>query len=121
MKRAVIAALLSMLCTTGCNTPRALPVTPDPAKLDTCPKADAAFPVLPPLLPLTIPAGATVTGADGKPRVLTAPLDVVDFELVLDRDEATAIFIVRERADKKLCRSAVQYVRDWSVAIGKKP
>ncbi|SFK44885.1 hypothetical protein SAMN03159338_4287 [Sphingomonas sp. NFR04] len=121
MKRAAIAALLSMICTTGCSAPRALPVTPDPATLDVCPAADAAFPVLPPLLPVTIPAGTAVTDASGARRVLAAPLDVVGFDLVLDRDEATAVFVVRERAEKKLCRSAVQYVRDWSTAMARKP
>ncbi|SFJ00536.1 hypothetical protein SAMN03159338_0543 [Sphingomonas sp. NFR04] len=121
MKRAAIAALLSMACITACSTPRAIPVTPDPAKLAACPATDETFPVLPPLLPVTIPAGTQVTDASGAKRILAAPLDVVDFDMLLDRDEATAVFVVRERADKKLCRSAVQYVRDWSIEIAKKP
>jgi len=77
--------------------------------------------VLRPLLPVTIPAGTEVTDASGAKRILSAPLDVVGFDVVLDRDEATAVFVVRERADKRLCRSAVQYVRDWSTEIAKKP
>lgn len=121
MKRAAIAVLLSMACTTGCSTPRAIPVTPDPAKLKACPATDARFPVLATLAPITIPAGTTVTDANGKPRTIIAPLEVIDFDVVLNRDEATAVFIVRERAEKKLCRSAVQYVRDWSTAITAKP
>lgn len=121
MKRAAIAALLSMACTTGCSTPRAIPVTPDPAKLNACPATDPRFPVLPALVPITIPAGSAVTDANGKTRTIAAPLEVVDFDVVLNRDEATTLFIVRDRAEKKLCRSAVQYVRDWSAAITKKP
>lgn len=121
MTRAVIAALLLTLCTTGCDAPRAIPVTPDPARLKSCPATDARFPVLAPLVPIVIPAGTIVTGEGGKQRALVSPMEVVAFDVVLDRDEATAVFVVRERAEKKLCRSAVQYVRDWSVEIGKRP
>ncbi|WP_168846753.1 hypothetical protein [Sphingomonas sp. S2M10] len=111
-----------MLCTTSCsNLSRSIAVTPDPAKLDACPAADSQFPALPPLVPIVLPAGTVVTAMDGTRRTIAAPLEVVDYSLVLDRDEATAVFVVRERADKKLCRSAVQYVRDWSAGMAKKP
>lgn len=121
MKLAALAALLSMTCITSCSNPaRSIAVTPDPAKLDACPAADSQFPILPPLVPIVLPAGTVVTAMDGTRTTIAAPLEVVDYGLVLDRDEATALFVVRERADKKLCRSAVQYVRDWTTEMTRK-
>lgn len=121
MKRAVLAALLSTICITSCNGPgRSIAVTPDPAKLAACPAADSQFPALPALVPIVLPAGTVVTKMDGTRRTIADPIEVVDYSLVLDRDEATAVFIVRDRAEKKLCRSAVQYVRDWTAEMTKK-
>lgn len=117
MQRArIAAALLTISAAASCATPARVTVaTPDPAKLDACPVAERAFPVLPALRAMTLEADAPVRLAGAAaPVMLKAGTELVLLDVVLDRDEATAVFVAHERGDKARCVSALLYVKDWA-------
>lgn len=107
MRLLALALALSTLCSTGCaeRPVRSAPLTPDPAALATCPAVFPAAPILMPLAPFALP--------DGRMAVL--------LDTVLDREVATAHYIIAGRGAWQECRSAVTYVLDWSAIAGKQP
>jgi hypothetical protein len=118
MRRVAIAIALSTIWISGCTPPRAIALTPDPARLDACPAGERPFPKLAALVPMTLIEDARVRLDDGSEQLLKAGSDLVLLGTVLDRDEATAVFIVGLRADKARCLAAVLYVKDWGTALG---
>lgn len=104
MMRLPMALALSTLCLTSCAKPdtRAVAVTPDPAPLAACPRVFPAPPKLKPLERIMLP--------DGRFAVL---LDVV-----IERETATAKFIVEGRGAWHACMSGVVWVEDWSAKVG---
>lgn len=103
MRLPTIALALSMLCSTSCTkqAPRLAVATPDPARLAPCPAAFPAAPALSPLAPFAL--------SDGRLVVL--------LDTVIDRETATAHYIVQGRGAWHECRSAVAYVTDWSTRV----
>ena len=96
---------LSTLCLTACadqRPTRAVPLTPDPARLAGCPETLAAPPSLAPLAAFTLP--------DGRQAVLLST--------VIEREHATVSYIVGVRGAWHDCRSAVEFVDDWSARLG---
>jgi hypothetical protein len=77
-------------------------LTPDPGRLAACPETFPAAPVLAPLLPFALP--------DGRMAVL--------LDTVIDRDGMTARYVIAGRGAWHECRSAVDYVQDWSRELG---
>lgn len=101
MRPLAIALALSTLFTTSCaNKPpaRALVLTPDPARLGACPRLFPIPPTLTPIQSFKLP--------DGR--------EVVLFDTVLDRETATARYIIKARGVWHDCMSAAVYVEDWS-------
>ena len=92
-----------MLCSTGCGktAARAIVLTPDPAKLATCPRTYPAPPQLPPLKQFTLP--------DGR--------EVVLLDVVLDRDRLVAGYVIAGRGAWQACKSPVQYVEYWTAIV----
>lgn len=106
MKPLAIALALSTLCTTSCaDKPavRAVVLTPEPARLAACPRS---FPVPPTMTPIQ-----TFKLPDGR--------EVVLFDTVLDRETATARYIIKTRGVWHDCMSAAVYVEDWSRGVTK--
>ncbi len=96
-----MAILPLIACSPGCakpDAPRIAVVTPDPAKLATCP---ATFPAAPSIAPL-----ASFTLPDGRAVVLLST--------VIAREKVTVDYILLGRASWHACRSSVAYVQDWS-------
>ena len=99
MRLHALALALSTLCLTSCgNPPRALPVTPDPARLAACPVEYPAPPKLAPLVPFDLPDGRVV----------------VLLDTVIERETLTAHYVIEGRGAWHECRSAVSFVADWS-------
>ncbi len=101
MRLPVIALVLSTSSLAGCakpDAPRIAVVTPDPAKLATCP---ATFPAAPSIAPL-----ASFTLPDGRAVVLLST--------VIAREKVAVDYILLGRASWHACRSSVAYVQDWS-------
>ncbi|WP_145960985.1 hypothetical protein [Sphingosinithalassobacter portus] len=114
--RGPIAAALLTLSLTNCALPeRAVPVMPDPAQLSAgCPDAFPKLTGLPPLARFTLAADVIGTRDDGTRALLPAGTEVALYSNVLDRDEVTALFIVRgARGAWAGCRSGVLYGLDW--------
>ena len=107
MRLPVLAIALSTLCLTGCvkEPPRSVPVTPDAGEFAHCPATFPPAPVLAPLQPFTL--------ADGRVVVL--------LETVIERDGLVARYIVSGRGAWHECRSAVDYVQDWSARLSGAP
>ncbi|WEK00613.1 MAG: hypothetical protein P0Y59_02660 [Candidatus Sphingomonas phytovorans] len=104
MRLPTIALALSTLCSTSCadrEPVRAIPVVPDRARLDPCPKAFPSAPSLAPLAAFTLP--------DGRAVVL--------LDTVIARETATVHYIVQARGAWHECRSAVAYVQDWGARV----
>lgn len=103
MKPLAMIAVLSTLCSTSCADPqqRAVPVLPDPAKFAACPDSFPIAPLLTPLAPFTLP--------DGRRAVL--------LDTVIDRETATAHYIIEARGAWHDCQSPVAYYRDWARAL----
>lgn len=101
-----MALALSTLCLTSCaeQPGRTVTVTPDPAPLDACPRVFPAPPKLAPMERIVLP--------DGRIAVL--------MERIIEREKATAKFIVEGRGAWHACMSAVVWVEDWSVKVGEK-
>ena len=98
--RATIAAVLLTLSATslaGCALPeRAVPVMPDPAQVSAgCPDDFPKLSGLPPLVRFTLSVDTIGTRDDGTRALLPAGTEVALYSNVLDRDEVTALFIVR--------------------------
>jgi hypothetical protein len=105
MRLPVIALVLSTYSLAGCakpDAPRIAVVTPDPAKLASCPATFPAAPSIAPLSSFTLP--------DGRAVVLLST--------VIAREKATVEYILLGRASFHACRSSVAYVQDWSKALG---
>lgn len=101
--RAIGAVILLMACSACVRDVEVM--TPDPAQLAACPRELPADPVLTPI------AGNIVALPDGRQAVL--------LDLVRERSEATAKYIVLLRGVTRLCQSSVRYVEDWSAAARK--
>jgi hypothetical protein len=94
-----------MCCLTSCgDPPRGIPIAPDltRAKADLCPDTFPAAPALTPLTPFVLPDGRTV----------------VLLDTVIDRETATAHYIINGRQAWYDCHSPVAYFRDWSRLMG---
>lgn len=105
MRLPITALALSTLCLASCAKspePRFVPVTPDPAQLEPCPVTFPVAPVLVPLAPILLP--------DGRRVVL--------LDTVLERDKATARYLIAGVGAWHECRSAVTYVQDWASRMG---
>ncbi len=104
MMRLPMALALSTLCLTSCAKPdvRAVAVTPDPAPLASCPRVFPAPPRLKPLEGIVLP--------DGRVAVL--------MERIIEREQATAKFIVEGRGAWHACMSSVVWFEDWSLKVG---
>lgn len=105
MRLLVTALALSTLSLTSCGKEQAevrvAPIAPDAAKLHACPKGFPIPPGLVPLAPFTLPDGRVV----------------VLLDTVIDRETATARFIIASRGAWQACQSAVAYVEDWASQV----
>jgi hypothetical protein len=122
MRRIAIALALSTLfLTTACGNRapvRVAALTPDPARLISCQHLFPAFPQLTPFAVYTLVKPTEVLLADGTGRTLAAGTELVSYDLALDRDEHTALYIVGPaRSAWSSCESPVAYVEDWSALV----
>jgi hypothetical protein len=100
-----MAILLSTSCIAGCGKepPRIAVLTPDPAKLATCPATFPAAPSIDPLSSFMLP--------DGRAVVLLST--------VIAREKVTVDYILLGRSSWHACRSSVAYVQDWVKGMGR--
>lgn len=103
MRLRTMVLALSMFCSPSCTrqAPRLAAVTPDAARLAPCPDRFPAAPALSPLAPFALPDGRLV----------------VLLDTVIARETMVARYIVQARGAWHECRSAVEYVGDWSVLV----
>jgi hypothetical protein len=107
MRLLTIALALSTSYLSGCTrpeVPRAIAVTPDPAKLTDCPTTFPAAPTLPPLASFALPDGRVV----------------VLLSTIIARETKTVDFILLGRASWHACQSSVAYVQDWTKGMAGK-
>lgn len=90
--------ILLMLCLTACDRPSvvAIPVAPDTAPLQSCPRDYVIPPKLEALEKFTLPDGRAAYLAD----------------VVTSNNTKTARFVVQGRDHWALCKSAVEYAED---------
>ena len=107
MRLLAIAILPLIASSVSCarpEVPRAIAVTPDPAKLTDCPVTFPAAPTLPPLASFALPDGRVV----------------VLLSTIIARETATVDYILLGRGAWHACRSSVSYVQDWTKGMAGK-
>ena len=93
-----LATILLMLCLTACDKPSvlAIPIAPDLAPLESCPRDYVVPPKLAKLEKFTL--------TDGRAAYLA--------DVVTENNTKVARFVVKGRDHWALCKSAVEYAED---------